>query len=141
VADLCWTVYEEIKERRFAYADDEWTARLRRPAHRVAELQAWSSERSTPERWRLIEAWTIAGHGPYMGLAGGFRLAFWAEDAPHHGPRLDRALARYERFGDARPPGWPRGAVAGFATFLTAATSPQHGPEHGWPMTSRALTS
>jgi len=131
VDDLRWTVYDEIKERRFAYTDEEWTARLRRPAQRVAELRAWSSERSAPERWRLLEAWTIAAHGPYMAVAGGFRLAFWAEDAAHHGPRLDRALARYERFADARPPGWPCGAVAGFTTFLIAATSPQQGPEHG----------
>ena len=82
-------------------------------------------------RWRLIEAWTVATHGPYMAVAGGFRLAFWSEQAEHHGPRLERALARYERYADARPPQWPAGAIPGFATFLATATPRQDGPEHG----------
>jgi len=66
-----------------------------------------------------------------MAVAGGFRLAFWSEQAEHHGPRLERALARYERYADARPPKWPAGAIAGFATFLATATPRQDGPEHG----------
>jgi hypothetical protein len=79
----------------------------------------------------VIEAWTIATNGPYMAVAGGFRLAFWSEQAEHHGPRLERALARYKRYADARPPGWPAGAIAGFATSLAAASPRQEGPEHG----------
>ena len=82
-------------------------------------------------RWRLIEAWTVATHGPYMAAAGGFRLAFWSEDAAHHGPRLDRALARYARYADARPAGFPATPVAAFARFLAEHTPRQDGPEHG----------
>jgi hypothetical protein len=63
--------------------------------------------------------------------AGGFRLAFWSEDARHHGPRLDRALARYARYADARPAGFPAGPVAAFARFLACHTPRQNGPEHG----------
>ena len=82
-------------------------------------------------RWRLIEAWTVAAHGPYMAVAGGFRLAFWSEEAEHHGPRLERALARYARYVDARPVGFPAGAIAAFARFLADHTPRQDGPEHG----------
>lgn len=66
-----------------------------------------------------------------MALAGGLRLAFWSETAEHHGPRLDRALARYQQFGGARPPGWPAGAIAGFAAFLATETARQDGAQHG----------
>ena len=79
----------------------------------------------------MIEAWTVAAHGPYMAVAGGFRLAFWSEEAEHHGPRLERALARYARYADARPVGFPAGAVAAFARFLADHTPRQDGPEHG----------
>ena len=66
-----------------------------------------------------------------MAVAGGFRLAFWSEEAEHHGPRLERALARYARYADARPAGFPAGAVAAFARFLAEHTPRQDGPEHG----------
>jgi hypothetical protein len=66
-----------------------------------------------------------------MALAGGFRLAFWSERTEHHGPRLQRALARYERFSDARPPEWPASPVAGLARFLCGHVRRQDGPEHG----------
>ena len=111
--------------------DDQWEPLLRPPRQRVQQLSEWLQDEPPPSRWRLIEAWTVAAHGLHMSVAGGFRLAFWSEDAEHHGPRLERALARYERFSAARPPGWPTGATAGFATFLTAATTRQDGPEHG----------
>ena len=66
-----------------------------------------------------------------MAVAGGFRLAFWSEEAEHHGPRLERALARYARYVDARPAGFPVGAIAAFARFLADHTPRQDGPEHG----------
>ena len=66
-----------------------------------------------------------------MAVAGGFRLAFWSEEAVHHGPRLDRALARYARYADARPAGFPAAPVAAFARFLAEHTPRQNGPEHG----------
>ena len=103
---------------------------LQTPARRLEQLLEWPLERSCPQ-WRLIEAWTHAAHGPYMALAGGFRLAFWAEERNHHGPRLERALARYERFPQARPPGWPTGGIAAFTRFLALHTRRQEGPEHG----------
>lgn len=128
--ELRWAVYNEINVCRFEQTDEQWAPFLRSPARRIVQLLAWP--RSTPlPRWRLIEAWTVATHGPYMAVAGGFRLAFWSEQAEHHGPRLERALARYERCADARPPQWPAGAIAGFATFLATATPLQDGPEHG----------
>ena len=118
-----WAVYNEIVAARFARSDQEWEPFLSAPARRVEELLDWPESVACP-RWRLIEAWTIAAHGPHMALAGGFRLAFWSEQAEHHGPRLERALARYERFSDARPPGWPASPVAALARFLCGARAP-----------------
>jgi len=129
--DLRWAVYNEIKAQRFSRSDEPWELFLHSPLERVEQLLRWPKGVPAPPRWRLVEAWTVAAHGPYMSLTGGFRLAFWSEDAAHHGPRLQQALARYERFADARPPGWPSGAIAGFVTFLTVETRPQEGPEHG----------
>ena len=50
-----------------------------------------------------------------------------AEEAEHHGPQLERALARYV---DTRPVGFPAGAIAAFARFLADHTPRQDGPEH-----------
>src|SRR5450755_4900153 len=66
-----------------------------------------------------------------MAIAGGFRLAFWSEESEHHGPRLQRALARYARYADARPAGFPAGAVAALAHFLARHTPRQDGPQSG----------
>ncbi|MGA2014126.1 MAG: hypothetical protein ABSH51_26825 [Solirubrobacteraceae bacterium] len=115
---------------RFARSDEDWAPLLRSPARRLQRLLAWP-QREPVARWRLIEAWTVAAHGPQMAAAGGFRLAFWSEQAAHHGPRLDRALARYSRYVDARPAGFPAGAVAALAHFLAQHTPRQDGPEHG----------
>ena len=128
--ELRWAVYNEIKGQRFERTDQEWAPFLRSPAQRLEQLLAWPESTPLP-RWRLIEAWTVAAHGPYMAVAGGFRLAFWSEDARHHGPRLDRALARYARYADARPAGFPAAPIAGFARLLAEHTPRQNGPEHG----------
>ena len=128
--EVRWAVYNEVKRRRFERTDEEWAPFLRAPARRLEQLTVWPESMLLP-RWRLIEAWTVAAHGPYMTLAGGFRLAFWSEHAPHHGPRLDRALARYARYAAARPPGFPTVPIAAFARFLACHTPRQNGPEHG----------
>ena len=128
--ELRWAVYNEVKAQRFERTDQEWAPFLRSPARRLEQLLVWPESTPLP-RWRLIEAWTVAAHGPYMAVAGGFRLAFWSEDARHHGPRLDRALARYARYADARPAGLPAAPVAAFARFLAEHTPRQNGPEHG----------
>jgi hypothetical protein len=128
--ELRWAVYNEVKGRRFEQADEEWALFLQPPARRLEQLLVWPEGTPLP-RWRLIEAWTVAAHGPYMAVAGGFRLAFWSEDARHHGPRLDRALARYARYEAARPAGFPGAPVAAFARFLAQHTPRQNGPEHG----------
>jgi len=128
--ELRWAVYNEIKGQRFERTDEEWAPFLRSPAQRLEQLLAWPESTPLP-RWRLIEAWTVAAHGPHMAVAGGFRLAFWSEDARHHGPRLDRALARYVRYADARPAGFPAAPAAAFARFLAEHTPRQNGPEHG----------
>ena len=125
-----WVVYNEIVAARFMRSDQEWEPFLSAPARRIEELLDWS-ESVACSRWRLIECWTIAAHGPHMALAGGFRLAFWSEQTEHHGPRLQRALARYRRFSDARPPGWPASPVAALARFLSGHVRRQDGPEHG----------
>jgi hypothetical protein len=128
--ELRWAVYNEVKAKRFERTDQEWAPCLRSPTRRLEQLLVWP-ERTPLPRWRLIEAWTVAAHGSYMAVAGGFRLAFWSEHAAHHGPRLDRALARYARYADARPAGFPAAAVAAFARFLAEHTPRQNGPEHG----------
>jgi hypothetical protein len=128
--EVRWAVYGEITAQRFARTEEEWAAFLRSPTRRLEQLLVWPGGMPVA-RWRLIEAWTVAAHGPHLTVAGGFRLAFWSEDAAHHGPRLDRALARYARYADARPTGFPAGAVAAFAWFLARHTARQDGPEHG----------
>jgi len=128
--ELRWAVYDEIKAGRFQRTDQEWAPFLRSPSRRLERLLTWP-DAAPVSRWRLIEAWTVATHGPYMAVAGGFRLAFWPEHAQHHGPRLQRALARYARYADARPAGFPTGAIAAFAYFLARHTPRQDGPEHG----------
>jgi hypothetical protein len=129
--ELRWAVYNEIKAQRFERTDYEWAPFLRSPTRRLEQLLTWPETAPVP-RWWLIEAWTVAAHGPYMAVAGGFRLAFWSEQAQHHGLRLERALARYARYADARPAGFPAGAVAAFAQFLARHTPRQDGPPlHG----------
>jgi hypothetical protein len=128
--DLRWAVYNKVMAARFAHSDEEWAPVLDLPCRRVAELLEWPNKRPCP-RWRLIEAWTHAAHGPYMAVSGGFRLAFWSEDRGHHGPRLERALARYARYATVRPSGWPESPVAAFAAFLAAHTPKQEGPQRG----------
>jgi hypothetical protein len=129
--ELRWAVYNEVKDRWFERANREWEPFLRSPARRLEQLLAWPQSAPCP-RWRLIEAWTIAAHGPYMAIAGGFRLAFWSEQAQHHGPRLERALTRYARYANARPSGFPAAPIAAFAHFLASHTPRQDGPPlHG----------
>jgi hypothetical protein len=128
--ELRWAVYDEIKARRFQRTDQQWTPFLHPAAQRLEQLLLWP-EAAPVARWRLIEAWTVAAHGPYMAIAGGFRLAFWREESEHHGQRLQRALARYARNADARPAGFPAGAVAALAHFLARHTPRQDGPQRG----------
>jgi hypothetical protein len=116
---------------RFARPDNSWPVSLATSAQRVQDLTRWDDEKPCPRR-RLIEAWTIAVYGSHMAATGGFRLAFWREDSEHHGPRLDRALARYGRCATVRPTGFPAAAVAAFAHFLVEHTARQpDDPEHG----------
>ncbi len=113
-------------------ADARWAAQVTRQQRRLAALAAWSERQPPPERWRLLEAWAVAAHGPQMTAAGGLRLAFYAEQRPNHGARLDRALERYERHAElARPAGWPRSPTAALARWITAEVPRQDGPEHG----------
>ena len=128
--ELRWAVYREVMAQRFARDDEDWAPACAAVRRRVAELAEWPENRPCP-RWRLIEAWALAAHGPVMAAAGGTRLALWREDRDHHGARLDRALARYRRHADARPPDWPAAPVAGFARFLAEVVRPLEGPEHG----------
>jgi hypothetical protein len=128
--ELRWAVYREVLAQRSACDEEDWEVLLRAPRRRIAQLAGWPHERPC-ERWRLIEAWTHAAHGPYMAVAGGFRLAFWSEQRYRHGPRLDRALARYRRFAHARPPGWPENPIAAWARYCAEHMRRQEGPEHG----------
>jgi hypothetical protein len=125
-----WAVYREVMSKRFARPEKAWAAQAAMSTRRVEELLDWPAGRSCP-RWRLIECWTVSAHGPWMAAAGGFRLAFWSEQREHHGARLERALARYSRYVQARPPGWPHSPIAALARFLSGHTPPQDGPQHG----------
>jgi hypothetical protein len=128
--ELRWAVYNQVKALRFSRPDEHWAPLVASLTERVNQLSTWPSEQPCP-RWRVIEAWASAAHGPVMAAAGAPRLALWREAAPHHGPRLQRALARYERYSAARPPGWPTGPTAALARFLAQHLTPQDGPEHG----------
>ena len=128
--ELRWAVYREVMAQRFARDEQEWAPAIAAMRRRVGELSDWVEQRSCP-RWRLLEAWALAAHGPMMAAAGGARLALWREDRDHHGARLERALARYGRHASARPPGWPAAPIAGFARFLSEVVAPLEGPEHG----------
>jgi hypothetical protein len=108
---LRWAVYNEVMAIRFGRSDDEWTSLVGSLLRRLTQLSEWPGERLCP-RWQLIEAWATAAHGPAMAAAGARRLALWRENSEHHGPRLDRALARYGRYVSVRPPGWPVGPAA-----------------------------
>lgn len=125
-----WAIYQQVVAVRWSRSESEWQPATAAAGRRVLELQAWPEERFCP-RWRLIEAWALAVHGPWMAVAGGTRLALWSEPRDHHGARLDRALARYERFAHARPPGFPSGAVAALAHFFAEHTPPQPGAQRG----------
>ena len=144
-----YDVYREIAARRWygdqppprtlqarrevmAGADGRWAAQVTRQERRLAELAGWGEGQPAPERWRLLEAWAVAAHGPQMTAGGAFRLAFYSEQRPNHGPRLDRALERYERHAElARPAGWPRSPIAALARWIGCEVARQDGPEHG----------
>jgi len=128
--ELRWAVYREVLAQRFDRDEEDWELLARAQRRRVAQLAAWPYERPC-ERWRLIEAWTVAAHGERLAASGGFRLAFWSEQRYRHGPRLDRALARYRRFASARPPGWPENQIAAWARYCAQLVRRQDGPEHG----------
>jgi hypothetical protein len=127
--ELRWAVYNKVMTIRFARSEDEWVPLVDSLSRRLTQLLEWPAERPC-SRWRLIEAWATAAHGPAMAAAGAPRLALWQENAEHHGPRLARALARYRRYLTARPPGWPVAPVAAFARFLAQHTPRQDGPQH-----------
>jgi hypothetical protein len=118
-----WAVHHDVQAVRDSRSEEQWEVHTTAITRRADELSTWASQYPCP-RWRLIEAWSLAVHGPYMTAAGAQRLALWREAAPKHGPRLDRALARYERAAPARPPGFPATAIAAFAYFLTHHTLP-----------------
>lgn len=125
-----WAVYREVLAIRQGRSKDEWAAFIQALRRRVGELAVWPRERFCP-RWRLLEAWSLTVHGPAMTVAGATRLALWQEQREHHGPRLDRALRRYGRYVEVRPPGFPAGSVAAFAHFLARHTPAAEGPAHG----------
>jgi hypothetical protein len=123
-----------LAERRevMAGADGRWAAQVARQQHRLARLAAWGEGQPAPERWWILEAWAVAAHGEQMTVAGGLRLAFYAERHANHGPRLDRALARYDHHAPtARPEGWPRSPIAALTRWIACEVPRQDGPEHG----------
>lgn len=126
-----WAVYRQIVAAAAKPSGSELDRAITAACRRVERVET-TGVGGRCERWRLIECWTHACYGPRLAVAGGFRLAFWRERTPAHGGRLDRALDRYERYREARPPAFPEGAVAGFALFLCQHTPRQQdGPEHG----------
>jgi hypothetical protein len=128
--DQRWAVYREVSAVRWSRSQADWQPATAALARRVAELQTWPEPRTCP-RWRVVEAWALAVHGPWLAVAGAARLALWSEQRPHHGARLDRALERYRRFVHVRPPGFPTGPVAALAHFFAHHTTAQDGAERG----------
>ena len=114
-----------------ANADLAWAGPVRRQLRRIDELSTWPADQPAPERWRLLEAWANAAHGPELTAAGGFRLAFYSE--ARHGARLDRALNRYARHAaTAAPAGWPAAPIAGLTRWIRQEVRQQDGPDHGF---------
>ncbi|MBV9804114.1 MAG: hypothetical protein JO130_13025, partial [Solirubrobacterales bacterium] len=128
--DIRWAIYHQVHGLWVSRSTEAWQPHVGALVDRVGRLDDWPEEHRCP-RWRLIEAWALAAHGPAMAAAGAGRLALWREDHAHHGPRLDRALARYGRYAQTRPPNWPAVPVAAFARFVTDCVSGLDGPEHG----------
>ena len=128
--DLRWAVYREVLAIRWSRSEAEWAPLVESLQHRVGELAHWPQGRPCSQ-WRLLEAWSLAAHGPYLTVAAAGRLALWQQPRNHHGPRLERAMRRYERSAAERPPGFPAAALSAFAHFLAAHTQRLDGPAHG----------
>jgi hypothetical protein len=112
------------------------------------------------DRWRLIEAWTVAAHGPYMALAGGFRLAFLAtkpngssRSAPTSPPPASKASARQRcsrsspaasrgcRWQPAPESVWTASDTPGCEqTLPTTSTRPDPAPTTGVAVRDRPAT-
>jgi hypothetical protein len=67
----------------------------------------------------LSSAIARACNGPYMAVAGGFRLAFWREEAAHHGPVAGRLRTAGLRLPG--PPGRRPGDVVAYRTGGSAS--------------------
>ncbi len=115
---LGWTIAREIAARYVAVEPEAWAEHRRTLKRRLGELAAWPAGRLCP-RSRILEAWMAIAWGESYAVAGGGpRLPLWRESNPHHGARLDRALARYERYSAVRPPAFPEGGVAGLLAWV-----------------------
>jgi hypothetical protein len=84
---------------------------------RALEVASWSLGRGWPAG-RLREAWVVARFGARAAAEGGSGAAGPLSD--EHFGRLRRAVARYERYGEARPDGFPAGGLAALL-YLGAA--------------------
>jgi hypothetical protein len=76
---------------------------------RVGEVARWPAGRRCP-LGRLREAWVVHRYGLAKAVDAGGALA--GAVPPDLAVRVGRAIALYETFADARPPGWPRGGAA-----------------------------
>jgi hypothetical protein len=128
--DLRWHVYHDIEATAAAIDPVAVRHLAAAAARRRTTLLTWDSP-TPPPRWWLIELWTHTAHGPELAAGGGFRLAFWSETRQHHGPRLDRALRRYQRSERGRPYDWPANPVAAFARFICDHVDRQPRPTQG----------
>jgi hypothetical protein len=91
---------------------------------RAVEVADWSLERAWPAG-RLREAWVVARYGARAAAEGGAGAA--GPLSGEHYAGLRRAVARYERYSEARPDGFPAGGLAALL-HLGAAEPPARGP-------------
>ena len=91
----------------------------------------WPEGTAAP-RWRLIEAWTVAAHGPVHGRRGRVPAGVLVRGPPSI---TGRGLTGRWPATPGTPTrgrlGFPAAAIAAFAHFLARHTPRQDGPEHG----------
>jgi hypothetical protein len=113
-----WAIASDGSRRWRGRPRSEWQPLVDAIEQRTAELQDWPLGRCWP-LWRLLEAWTMIAWGVEYAAAGtAARLPMWSPQHPKHGPRLQRALKRYERHREHRPPGWPDSGISALVCFL-----------------------
>jgi len=117
--------FEATRAARFACLEARRAARqpvfdaIALQSHqRAAEVASWSIDRGWPAN-RVREAFAVWRYGAMHVAEHSWDVAgaLTADDAA----RLRRAVTRYERYGEARPRGYPEGGLAALAEIAATA--------------------